>query len=386
MQRVPVAERADWKQTAAEHGFTFHTIDGAAYWDESAYYRFTLTQIEDDLEGPAEEIEQMCFAIVDRAAADDEVLSQLRIPEPFWDYVAASWRHQEKNLYGRLDFSYDGRGPAKLLEYNADTPTSLYEAAVFQWVWLEQALDRGLIPQGCDQFNSLHEQLVEALSRFGIEGRLYLSGALGSTEDRGTVAYMEDCARQAGLETAVLDMAEIGIDTLGQFTDGDDRIINTLFKLYPWEWLMAEEFGRYIPASGTHFIEPAWKSIMSNKGLLALLWALAEGHPNLLPAYFEDDPKASELGSTFVRKPLLSREGHNVELIRDGRTEQGMSGPYGSEGRVLQAFHPLPEFDGNYPMVGCWLVASRAAGIGVREDRSLITGNDARFLPHVIQD
>jgi len=98
MQRVPVAERADWKQTAVEHGFAFHTIDGAAYWDESAYYRFTLTQIEDDLEGPAEEIEQMCFAIVDRAAADDEVLSQLRIPEPFWDYVAASWWSQAKNL------------------------------------------------------------------------------------------------------------------------------------------------------------------------------------------------------------------------------------------------------------------------------------------------
>lgn len=386
MQRVPVAERTDWKQTAAEHGFEFHTMDGAVYWDESAYYRFSLKQIEQDIEGPAEEIEEMCFALVERAAADEEVLARLCIPEPFWDYVAKSWRHKEKNLYGRLDFSYDGNGPAKMLEYNADTPTSLYESAIFQWVWLEQALDRGLIPKGCDQFNSIHEQLVGALSRFGIEGRLHLSGALGSVEDKGTVAYIEDCARQAGVETAVLDMEEIGIDPLGRFTDRDERIITTLFKLYPWEWMMAEEFGQHIPTSGTHFIEPAWKALLSNKGLLPMLWAMAEGHPNLLPAYFEEDPRASELGGTYVRKPLFSREGHNVELIRDGRIEIGKAGPYGGASQVVQAYHPLPDFDGNYPMVGCWLVASSAAGIGLREDRSLITGNDARFLPHVIQD
>ena len=385
MQRVPVAERPDWKQTASDHGFEFHTIDGAAYWDESAYYRFTLKQIEDDLEGPAEEIEEMCFAIVERASADDEMLSRLRIPEPFWDYVARSWRQRDKNLYGRIDFSYAGDGPAKMLEYNADTPTSLYEAAVFQWVWLEQALDRGLIPEGCDQFNSLHERLIDALSQFGIEGCLHLAGAVASSEDRGTVAYMEDCAQQAGLETVVLDMAEIGIDTRGRFTDPDDRIITTLFKLYPWEWMMTEAFGQHIPASGTQFIEPAWKAILSNKGLLALLWEMAEGHANLLPAYFDDDPRAGDLGGTYIRKPLLSREGHNVVLVRNGQNDLAKSGPYGGEGHIVQAFHPLPEFDGNFPMVGCWMVASRAAGIGVREDRSLITGNDARFLPHVIQ-
>lgn len=386
MQRITVAERADWKQTAAEHGFEFHTMDGAVYWDESAYYRFSLKQIEDDIEAPAEEIEQMCFAVVERAVADEEVLARLRIPRPFWEYVAKSWRRQDKNLYGRLDFSYGGDGPAKLLEYNADTPTSLYESAVFQWVWLEQALDRGLIPKGCDQFNSIHERLVDALSQFGIIGPLHLSGALASAEDKGTVAYMEDCARQAGLETNVLDMQEIGIDPLGRFTDVEDGVISTMFKLYPWEWMMAEEFGRHIPGSGTLLIEPAWKTILSNKGLLPLLWELAEGHPNLLPAYFEEDAKASDLGGAFVRKPLLSREGHNVELVRGGRVEQGKPGPYGDAGRIVQAFHPLPEFDGNYPMVGCWMVASQPAGIGLREDRSLITGNDARFLPHVIGD
>ncbi|MEL0021971.1 MAG: glutathionylspermidine synthase family protein, partial [Rickettsiales bacterium] len=70
---------------------------------------------------PTEAIENMCFAVVERAVADAEVLRRLAIPEKYWDYVAGSWNRQEKNFYGRIDFSYDGTGPAKLLEYNADT-------------------------------------------------------------------------------------------------------------------------------------------------------------------------------------------------------------------------------------------------------------------------
>jgi glutathionylspermidine synthase len=112
----------------------------------AAYYRFTLRQIEDDLEDPAEEIEKMCFAVVERAVNDEEVLCRLAIPEPFWNHVAETWRRRGRNLYGRVDFSYDGHGPAKLLEYNADTPTTLYESSIFQWTWLEQAMERGLIP------------------------------------------------------------------------------------------------------------------------------------------------------------------------------------------------------------------------------------------------
>ncbi len=386
MQRIPVAEREDWRATAEEHGFKFHSIDDDPYWDESAYYRFTMREIEQDLEDPVEEIEKMCFSVVERAIADEEILSRLRIPEPFWNHVAETWKNGHKNLYGRVDFSYDGRGPAKLLEYNADTPTTLYESSIFQWVWLEQAMERGLVPQGCDQFNSLHERLQSALAQFGIDGMLHFACAQDTEEDRGTVDYIEDCARQAGLETCVLHMEDIGVDADGRFTDLDENVITTLFKLYPWEWLMIEDFGQNIPKSGTQFIEPAWKAILSNKGMLALLWEMFEGHPNLLPTYFEDDPAAAALGDTFMRKPLFSREGNNIEFIRDGVSEIRNDGPYGEEGFVVQAFHPLAEFAGNRAMVGCWLVASEAAGMCVREDTVLITSDDARFIPHVILD
>ncbi len=386
MDRIAVAEREDWRETAREHGFDFHSIDNDPYWDESAYYRFTLRQIEDDLEDPLEELEQMCFAVVERAVGDEEILRRLAIPAAFWEYVADSWTDRHRNLYGRMDFSYDGTGPAKLLEYNADTPTTLYESSIFQWTWLEQAMERGLIPEGCDQFNSLHERLVEAFQHFGVAGPLHLACARDSEEDKGTVDYVEDCARQAGLRTHFVYMEDMGIDAEGRFTDVEDRFIHTLFKLYPWEWIMAEDFGLQVLTSGARFIEPAWKSILSNKGLLPLLWEMFEGHPNLLPAYFADDPRAADLGGTYVQKPLLSREGRNIEIVQDGKISTANDGPYGDEGAIFQAFHPLPEFDGNHPMLGCWLVASQAAGMCVREDRALVTSDDARFIPHVILD
>ncbi|WP_163333523.1 glutathionylspermidine synthase family protein, partial [Klebsiella aerogenes] len=88
---------------------------------------------------------------------DERILASLRIPERAWDAVRDSWRRGDPSLYGRLDFAYGGNGPAKLLEYNADTPTALYETGVFQWLWLEQALASGRLPAGSDQFNSVHE-------------------------------------------------------------------------------------------------------------------------------------------------------------------------------------------------------------------------------------
>jgi hypothetical protein len=37
------------------------------------------------------------------------------------------------------------------------------------------------------------------------------------------------------------------------------------------------------------------------QGILPLLWAMFPRHPNLLPAYFDDDPKVAELGTSYVR-------------------------------------------------------------------------------------
>ena len=136
MQRISIPQRSDLKLVAAEHGFDFHDDVGIPYWNETAYYKFSLRQIEEEIEASVDEIEGMCYEVLDRAIADETILQRLNIPQTFWGFVADSWRQKDKDLYGRLDFSYDGHGPARLYEYNADTPTTLYEAAVFQWEWL----------------------------------------------------------------------------------------------------------------------------------------------------------------------------------------------------------------------------------------------------------
>ncbi len=386
MQRIDVEQRPDLEKTAAEHGFEFEAGAGIPFWDETAYYQFTWDQIEDDLKGPAEEIEKLCFQVMQRAVDDDEVFRRLGIAEPFWDYIAQSWHNQEKNFYGRMDLSYGGEGPAKLLEYNADTPTALYESAVFQWEWLEQAKEGGLIPEGCDQYNEIHESLVASLKNMGIAGLLHFTCNKDIEDDKGTLDYIEECAREAGLETSFLAMEDIGFNDHGHFTDLDDRTIGSVFKLYPWEWIMDEENGRHLPASRTQFIEPPWKAVLSNKGLLPLLWEMFEGHPNLLPAYFEDEDNASEIGSDYVRKPLLSRQGANLEIIEDGKTILKNDGPYGEERYIVQALHKLPEFKGKYPLIGCWLIASQAVGLCIREDRTLVTSKEACFVPHAVVD
>jgi glutathionylspermidine synthase len=384
MQRITCPERDDWQKTAAQCGFDFHTIEGERYWDERSYYAFTLEEIEERIEAPTAEIDAMCLELVGRAIGDEQYLKRLKIPEPFWPLIAESWERDEASLYGRLDLSFDGRGPAKLLEYNADTPTSIFEAAVFQWTWLEQAIDRTIIPGAADQYNSIHEHLIDAWKKIGRSRHLHLTGTTGNEEDAGTLAYLEDTAAQAGLVTTLIDIEDIGWRDSGGFVDLDNRDIALAFKLYPWEWMFQDAFGAKLRQAPTCWIEPPWKAVLSNKGILPLLWEMFPNHPNLLPAYFEDDPRAQRLGSSFVCKPLYSREGANVSLISGGIALAQQDGPYGGEGFVRQAFASLAHFDGQYPVLGSWLVDHTPCGLSVREDESPITGNNSRFLPHAI--
>jgi glutathionylspermidine synthase len=377
-------ERGDWRATAEETGFDFHTIDGERYWDERAYYAFSLDEIEDQIEAPSAEIDAMCLELVSNAVDDEDYLRRLKIPETFWPLISESWNRDEGSLYGRLDLSFDGRGPAKLLEYNADTPTSIFEAAVFQWTWLEQAIERRIIPATADQFNSIHECLIDAWKKVGAGRHLHLAGTTENAEDAGTLAYLEDTARQAGLATTLIDIEDIGLRDDGSFADLDDRSIELVFKLYPWEWMFHDAFGARLADAPTRWIEPPWKAILSNKGILPLLWEMFPDHPNLLPAFFEDDPNAAGLGASFVRKPLYSREGANVALISDGVTVVEQQGPYGAEGFIRQALAPLPNFSRQYPVLGSWLIDHTPCGLSIREDENPITGNTSRFLPHAI--
>ncbi|HEY0923008.1 glutathionylspermidine synthase family protein [Rheinheimera pacifica] len=382
MKRVNSTPRPGWKAFAQSVGFNFHTFDGEPYWDESAYYQFSLQQIEQDLEDPTEELHQMALDLVDDIISDEQKLRQLQIPSQFWDAVRASWRSKEPHLYGRMDFSYNGTGPAKLLELNYDTPTSLYETGFFQWVWLEDQLLRGELPQGADQFNSLQDKLQQAFAELNLPQPFYFASVTESIEDKGTVDYLMDIALQAGLNSRYIQLEQLG-DIDGQLVDLDGFPVQGLFKLYPWEFMLQEEFAGTILTSQTQFIEPLWKCLLSNKGILPLLWQKYQGHPNLLPAFFDD---GSALQNGWVRKPLLSREGANIELVSNDGKVLKQDGPYNDSGYIRQALAPLPQFNGNYTLIGSWVVADSAAGICIREDNSLITKDSSRFLPHIILD
>ena len=383
MKRLTQTPREGWQQIAEEYGFYFHHVGGDVYWDESACYAFTLQEIENDLEGPAQELHSMCRDLVSEVVASEELMHKLAIPEPMWDMVRDSWVRNEPTLYGRFDFAYDGHGPAKLYEYNADTPTALYEASFFQWQWLEDALGLGLVPEGSDQFNSIHESMVETFASFGVQGPMHFASVEGSEEDRATVEYMRDCAAQAGIATLQMFIEDIGADTNGQLVDDALRPISWLFKLYPWEHMVRDQYAALLPMCDTNFVEPAWKMILSNKGLLPLLWERHKNHPNLLPAWFHDMTRAP-LCNDYVLKPLLSREGANIHVFKDHREVFASAGSYGDEGFIGQALCPPPFVDGQGPVCGVWIVGNMCCGLGMREDKTPVTSNASRFVPHII--
>jgi glutathionylspermidine synthase len=376
VKRESLIPRADWPQKMEAVGFGFHSIDGI-YWDERACYQLTAGEV-DMLEAATVELHQMCIDAAEHVI-DHKLYDKFAIPPEWVSEVERSWNDDDWTLFGRFDLSWDGRSAPKMLEYNADTPTSLIEASVAQWYWQQE------VKPDADQFNSIHEKLIAQWQRIRADmpsNALYLACIGESEEDVGNLDYMADVATQAGLEPRFIDVAHIGWDAVGKcFVDETNRKIETLFKLYPWEWLTREAFGRNLMEHGPITIEPPWKMLLSNKAILPILWQLFPDHPNLLPAYFEPQKFATD----FVKKPLLSREGANV-AIESSQGAIATPGEYGAEGFIYQAYHPLPNFsangEANYMVVGSWIIGDEAAGIGIREDESPITKNTSRFVPH----
>ncbi|WP_030271148.1 glutathionylspermidine synthase family protein [Streptomyces sp. NRRL B-24484] len=405
MRRRTVEPRPGWQAAVEAQGLIYAVCEdprdpGAeyAYWDESAYYEFSLPEVE-SLEEVVEELHGMCLEAADHVVRTGR-FADYGITDPrLAEVIAASWRRREEqpSLYGRFDLAYDGTGPAKMFEYNADTPTSLIEAASPQWFWMEERFPEA------DQWNSLHERLVAAWARqkeLLPPGPVHFAHSRGDSEgeDWMTTLYLQETAEQAGLETVSIAVEDIGLDGLtGRFVDLQHRYIRSAFKLYPWEWLAEDEFGEQLLATvdlggstgSTLWIEPPWKMLLSNKALLAVLWELFPGHPNLLPAYLDGPRELTATG--YAAKPLLGREGSGVRIVEPGGDETllpawaGAPDRYGAEGFCFQQLCPLPVFDGNQPVLGAWVVDGEAAGLGIRETHdSPITHVGARFLPHVI--
>ena len=402
MQRISLTPRANWQQTVESQGLTFHTLDnGDPYWDESAAYEFTAAEI-DTLEAAANELQTMSLAAAQHII-DNRRYADLTIPAEAIPAIEAAWNAEPPALYGRFDLMWAGaqsNEPPKLLEYNADTPTSLLEAAVIQWNWLEEVgphlPSHSFLPftsSRPDQFNSIHERLVAKWRDITgyLQPPVYFSG-VDTPEDTLTLAYLEDTAQQAGLPTRRIRMLDIGWNDGRQaFVDLDENQIETLFKLYPWETMLREDFGPHALRTDMQmtWIEPIWKLLLSNKGILPILWELYPNHPLLLEAHF-DSPRNL---TAYVRKPLLSREGENIAITAADGTTVETPGTYadGPDTRfVFQAIAPPAVFpnarrEPRHPVLGLWMIDQECAGMGIRESAGPITDNFSSFVPHLFR-
>lgn len=380
MRRQLLPPRDDWQAIVQSEGLIWPGTRDAPYWEERAAYAFTAAEVR-EIEAAADTVYQLLIAAGDRIAAEPALMARFGIPEFCHAAIRDAWHAEPPALnYGRFDFGYDGSGPPKLFEFNCDTPTAMLEAAVIQWTWKEQ------VAPDLDQFNALHDSLLtrwEELKPRLPGGRIWFAHVADDAhEDTITTTYMRDLAEQAGIETHGVLIHDIGLDAEGRVVDGEDQLISAIFKLYPWEWIVEEEFGPAIIAhlGDTHWLEPIWKMLWSNKAILPLLWEMFPDHPNLLAAAWD----SAEIGGAYVAKPLIAREGANIEIVENGQVIARSDGEY-QGARIYQQLYPLKDFGGGYPVLGVWSVDGKAVGMGIRED-GLITGNQARFVPHVIED
>ncbi|KAG8158605.1 hypothetical protein KVR01_011727 [Diaporthe batatas] len=426
MRRVPIEKRPNATRLVQSQGLVFADLvtpgGTEPYWPDDRYYSFTSEEVA-LLETAAKDVFAMCCEAVEYLVEHQDIITgKMAVPAFTLKQIVDSWEREPAwgSIYGRFDICFGGldhpdprlRVP-KFYEFNADTPTSLVEAASIQWLWLEQT------GHGNDQFNHITEMLVEGWKRnltlvqerLGHKPIVHFAVGEGEPtgEDASNAMLLMDTCHQAGWQTKAITMEGICRSrTDGRFYDQQGEHIDVIFKLYPWEYMVQQKFGEacfkdmeniglrdeagnYV--GGTVWIEAPYKLLWSNKALFAILWELFQDDPRakwLLPTYFDKEVPATL--TSFARKPIFSREGADVVLKTDGEVLQdAASGYYGAEGYVVQELALLPDFkdaqgQSNFPVLGLWFVDGDPVGMGIREDRTPITTNASLFIPHSISD
>lgn len=372
MKRIKIAPRINYKEKLKAIDFNFDEN----YWMENAYYQFDLNEIN-KLEHATNECYRMYIAAVEHIIKHN-LWEKLAIPDYIVPALIESWERDDLSLYGRFDFAYTNN-EFKLLEFNADTPTSIYEASIVQWDWKEDLF------KSKTQFNNLHESLIASWSAIASDYKLktvHFTCIEDDVEDMTSTAYLAETAIQAGINTTLFDIKELGhcVEDNFFYTPDNEEEIECLFKLYPYEWMFTEEFGEHLPKCKTKLIEPLWKAIMSNKYMLKIIYDLFPHSEFILEC--SDTPLAS---GNFCKKPIYSREGANVTLVKNLTVIESSIGDYGAEGYIFQELVEIEAHDGMYPVIGSWVIGGESCGMGIRENSSRITDNMSYFVPHIIE-
>lgn len=395
--------RNNWEETIRAEGLIY-SLEGPEdtdhYWNEYAAYEFTRAEVL-WIQGQVEEAHRMCLAAIDHIIKGPLKYS-LGLSQQAVDLAVESWRWQEPDFYGRFDLIYD---PAlhtlKILEYNADTPTGLVEAAVSQATWFrDQRLDLRGFKEWNDLGNSFVARWAQILKRVK-NPVLHLACVNEEIDELGedieNLKVVAHAAHMAGWETHLIRIDDLLWDEEAQvWRDPTGRQVHNLFKLYPWEDMVEDGYGQVLLNGGyqamENWFEPAWKMFLSNKVLMVALWELFPGHPLLLPASLGTDHGYS----SWVKKPIFGREGDGIVVhapehgVQVSRTDGYMSATATESEYIYQSYMQPPCYTGdagepNYPVIGAWVVGGMSVGFGVRESDGAITDGYCRFVPTVLK-
>jgi glutathionylspermidine synthase len=364
-------------------GFRFHSPDDREYWARDACYALTPEAVA-ALESAARELDGMIAAAVDAVVRRGDY-GAFGFTDRLAALVEASHRAGEPSLYGRFDFRLAPDGAIKLFEFNAETPAALLEAAVVQLAWFEETPPGPATRPGSDQWNMIDDALAARWPARGLPRLVHFAAEHEREDEVAQVAYLMATARAAGHEAEFLPVEDISWHEQAGFVTPGGTPLRACFKLYPWDWLDAEEGGRLLPLGRTRWIEPARRMIAANKAILVTLWEMFPGHPLLLPASLD----RGAIDGPAIGKPALGLEGHGMRVegvAGDVSTEVAEGLP--SSPTIWQQWAPLPGHatpQGDaFPVMGVWMVGHEPCGLGIREGDGLVTTLEDRFVPHVV--
>ena len=318
---------------------------------------------------------------------DDQLLTQFGIPQIFWERIRHSWNNeQDFNLTGRFDFGFDGE-KLKVFEYNADTANQLFECAIIQKKWPEAVH----LPSVFTPVRRLNLALVQNWKKMKINSKIHLF-IDENPKERLTALYMQNVIKEAGLQSKLCVGMNEFVWKDGFIVDQDGDKVQFVWKSLMWETIFEDYL--HSNAKSEHprlsdvflndqikVIEPIWKVITSNKGILSLLSQIYPNHLNLLLTEWNLSDQFKENG--YVQKPIVGRHGENITLYQSNGDSiiATRPGQYSHRPTIYQQLFPLKNTDGYYPIVNSWMIGGLYAGLCVREDENLITNDQSPMVP-----
>ena len=375
-----------------ELGFSWHTDE-----DGSKYVSDELVEVTSDEAEVYYEATNTIYDMYVQAAEhviENDLFFDLGIPFNLIDIIKKSWENDVHwHIYGRFDLAggIDNQ-PIKLIEFNADTPTALFETALLQWALLKHNnMDED------KQFNNLYEAISNNFKRLitlfddtdnfdeRYDGwKILFSSIAGNDEEEVTTKLLQQMATDAGFNTSFEYLGDVRFDEDGIF-DGDENEYEYWFKLYPWEDIAHDEpelattITNIMNNQKAIILNPAYTLLFQSKGMLKILYDLFPDSPYLLKTSFEP-----LVGMKHVEKTVFGREGANTKIIdKDATVLEQTDGEYDNYKKVYQEYVDFPKDSNGVKYQAGVFFAYEACGMSFRKG-SEIMDNMSKFVGHVL--